>query len=440
MGSGASSTRRSPGSIAFSRGGTISRGAATGQDIESALAAGAALLARPQPRRRRRRARGACGRARRSSTSAAAARERVARSGSTSRCPNACRRRAIAELATGYDRKLEVVVEPERARFSTWYELFPRSTYDSADGHGTFKQVEAQLSYIAQMGFDVVYLPPIHPIGRTNRKGANNALAARPRRPRLALGHRRERRRARRDPSESRDDRRLPQPRRGGEEARNRGRSRHRVSMLARPSLCAGASRVVPPPARRHDPIRRESAEEVRGHLSVRLRDERLAGALAASSKSVVEFWIDQGVKIFRVDNPHTKPFAFWEWLIGRVKAAPPRGDLSLRGVHAAEGHASAREARLHAVVYLLHLAQYEGGADRVRDRAYALPSRANTSGPTSGPTRPISCTNICSSAAGRRSWPGSFSPRRWVPTTASTARRSSCSKRRRASRGPRSI
>src|SRR5207237_520715 len=86
------------------------------------------------------------------------------------------RRYADRAQATTYAREVEVIVEPEKARFSTWYELFPRST-GPAGRHGTFKDVERLLPEIARMGFDVLYLPPIHPIGHTHRKGANNKPA-----------------------------------------------------------------------------------------------------------------------------------------------------------------------------------------------------------------------------------------------------------------------
>ena len=81
---------------------------------------------------------------------------------------------------TLYDQNLAVVVDPVQARFSTWYEMFPRSCSAVSGRHGTFKDCEARLPYIAGMGFDVLYLPPIHPIGRTNRKGKNNQPAAEP--------------------------------------------------------------------------------------------------------------------------------------------------------------------------------------------------------------------------------------------------------------------
>jgi len=82
------------------------------------------------------------------------------------------------ELATLYDKELAVVVDRPKARFSAWYEMFPRSCVPKTGGHGTFKDCEARLSYIAAMGFDVLYFPPIHPIGRTHRKGKNNVLGA----------------------------------------------------------------------------------------------------------------------------------------------------------------------------------------------------------------------------------------------------------------------
>ena len=73
-----------------------------------------------------------------------------------------------------------MVVDREKARFSAWYEVFPRSCSPEPGRHGTLRDCEAMLPYIASMGFDVVYLPPIHPIGQTFRKGKNNSVAAQP--------------------------------------------------------------------------------------------------------------------------------------------------------------------------------------------------------------------------------------------------------------------
>src|SRR5579883_2914767 len=89
-------------------------------------------------------------------------------------------RHSDRELGAVYDRVLRVWVDRERARFGTWYELFPRSTADEPGRHGTFRDVEKRLPYVAAMGFDVLYLPPIHPVGRAFRKGPNNSLTAGP--------------------------------------------------------------------------------------------------------------------------------------------------------------------------------------------------------------------------------------------------------------------
>jgi len=89
-------------------------------------------------------------------------------------------RHSDRSLASVYSRELVVTVDRERARFSAWYEVFPRSCGATETGHGTFRDCENWLPYIAGMGFDVLYLPPIHPIGRLRRKGPNNQLAAGP--------------------------------------------------------------------------------------------------------------------------------------------------------------------------------------------------------------------------------------------------------------------
>ena len=83
-------------------------------------------------------------------------------------------------LETWYERELEVVVDRERARFSAWYELFPRSWSPTPGKHGTLRDVTSRMDYVAEMGFDVLYLPPISPIGKSFRKGKNNAVQALP--------------------------------------------------------------------------------------------------------------------------------------------------------------------------------------------------------------------------------------------------------------------
>src|SRR6202521_301504 len=225
-------------------------------------------------------------------------------------------------LAVTYQRELEVVVDPERARFSTWYELFPRSAGDPGK-EGTFKDVERRLPEISEMGFDIVYLPPIHPIGRSNRKGANNSVTAGPDEPGSpwAIG------------SEEGGHKSV-NPRLGTLDDFHRliGAAKEHGIQVAldiafqcspdhpytrehpewfkhRPD---GSIQYAENPPKKYEDIipfdfESESWRE--------LWDELL---------SIVVFWIDQGVTVLRVDNPHTKPFPFWEWLISEVKREHP--------------------------------------------------------------------------------------------------------------------
>jgi starch synthase (maltosyl-transferring) len=229
---------------------------------------------------------------------------------------------ADKSLAVTYSKELAVVVDPERARFSAWYELFPRSAGDPGK-HGTFKDVERRLPEIAEMGFDVLYLPPIHPIGHTNRKGANNSTTAGSDEPGSpwAIG------------SEEGGHKSI-NPRLGTLEdfrhlvasAREHGLEvaldiafqcspdhpytrEHPEWFKHRPD---GTIQYAENPPKKYEDIfpfdfETESWRE--------LWDELL---------SIVLYWIDQGLTIFRIDNPHTKPFAFWEWLIGEVKRRHP--------------------------------------------------------------------------------------------------------------------
>ena len=118
--------------------------------------------------------------------------------------------------ATRYEPELAITVDRKRAEFSTWYELFPRSTSTTPGKHGTFDDCIARLPYVAEMGFDVLYLPPIHPIGRTFRKGRNNALVAARRRAGQPLGDRRGRGGPQGDPARAGNAGRFRAPGRGG--------------------------------------------------------------------------------------------------------------------------------------------------------------------------------------------------------------------------------
>ena len=191
--------------------------------------------------------------------------------------------RADRSRATRYDRVLEVIVEPVRARFGAWYEMFPRSAGTDPVRSATFDEAAARLPYVAGMGFDVLYLPPIHPIGRSFRKGPNNTLTAGPDDPGSpwaiggeAGGHKAV------EPGLGtlEDFDRFVES--GAAPAGSRSRSTS-PSRLARSSLRQGASGVVPPAARRHDQVRREPAEEIPGHLS-RSTSSRTTGRRSGTS------------------------------------------------------------------------------------------------------------------------------------------------------------
>jgi len=293
---------------------------AGGQDLTSALGEGLALI------------RAAAARA--SATdraSLAAFGDRIERASAPDAAVAAATDPALATLmaryldrteATWAERELEVIVDPERARFAAWYEFFPRSGA-AVDRSATFKEAEAQLTRAAAMGFDVVYLPPIHPIGRAHRKGRNNELVA-------AAG----------DPGSpwaigSADggytdvhpdlgtledfDRFVEAARRLGLEVAldfaiqcspdHPWVRQHPEWFFHRPD---GTIKYAENPPKKYQDI-----------YPVNFQTDA-APALWEELKRILEFWIGHGVSTFRVDNPHTKPVKFWEWLIGAVKAAHP--------------------------------------------------------------------------------------------------------------------
>jgi starch synthase (maltosyl-transferring) len=224
--------------------------------------------------------------------------------------------------ATRAARELEVVADRERARFAAWYEFFPRSC--GAPGrHGTFKDAEAQLERAAAMGFDVVYLPPIHPIGRTHRKGRNNALTAAPGEPGSpwAIGGPEGGHTAVHPDLGTLDDfDRFVEAaaRRGLEVALDFAIQaspdhpwvrEHPEWFFHRPD---GTIKYAENPPKKYQDVYPVSF----------VGDD--PGPLWQEMKRVLEFWIGHGVKTFRVDNPHTKPVWFWEWLIRAVQASHP--------------------------------------------------------------------------------------------------------------------
>jgi len=225
--------------------------------------------------------------------------------------------------ATTYPEMLRIEVEREKARYSTWYELFPRSTASEPGRHGTFRDTVRLFPMVAEMGFDVIYLPPIHPIGRKFRKGLNNALSANPGDPGSpwAIG-----------------------AEEGGHKAihpelGNMEDFKYMLSEAAHHGIeialdiafqCApdhpyvkehpqwfkwrpdGTVQYAENPPKKYQDI-----------LPINFENDDWQN-LWKELKSVIQHWVDAGVKIFRVDNPHTKSFHFWEWAIGEIRAKHP--------------------------------------------------------------------------------------------------------------------
>ncbi len=226
-------------------------------------------------------------------------------------------------FATTYSKQLVVVVDREKARFSTWYEMFPRSCAHGSSRHATFKDCTVRLAYIAAMGFDVLYLPPIHPIGQAHRKGRNNSHVAKPDDPGTpwAIGSKE-------------GGHKSVHPQLGTlkdfkdflDKAREYGIEiamdiafqcapdhpyieEHPEWFRWRPDNTVQYAEN--PPKKYEDIYPFEFESENWRELWTEL-------------KSVVLFWIERGIHIFRVDNPHTKPFHFWEWLITDIKMSYP--------------------------------------------------------------------------------------------------------------------
>jgi starch synthase (maltosyl-transferring) len=225
--------------------------------------------------------------------------------------------------ATEYGRELGVVVDRERARFGAWYELFPRSCADEPGKHGTFRDCEARLPYLAALGFDILYLPPIHPIGLTHRKGKNNDPVCQPGDPGSpwAIGGKQGGHKAIHPQLGTLDDfRRLlaKAKKRGLEVALDIAfqcspdhpyLKEHPEWFRTRPD---GSVQYAENPPKKYQDIY---------PLDFSSDDWQ---SLWNEMKSLFDYWIEQGVRIFRVDNPHTKPLAFWEWLITEIKREHP--------------------------------------------------------------------------------------------------------------------
>jgi starch synthase (maltosyl-transferring) len=218
---------------------------------------------------------------------------------------------------------LRVDVDRLAAEFSAWYELFPRSAGTTPGVHGTFADVERRLPAIAAMGFDVLYLPPIHPIGFAFRKGKNNSLSPGPESVgspwaignqsgghtsiEPALGTFEDFARLVRTANEHGLEIALDYALQSSPD--HPWITEHPEWFSFRPD--GSIKYAENPPKKYQDIVNFNWYGEHRAALWNALRD-------------VVLFWIERGVTIFRVDNPHTKPFAFWEWMIASVRAKYP--------------------------------------------------------------------------------------------------------------------
>jgi starch synthase (maltosyl-transferring) len=232
-------------------------------------------------------------------------------------------RHADRSDATTYDPVLRVTVDPVKARFSAWYEFFPRSCWEPSCTHGTFRDCEERLPRIAEMGFDVVYLPPIHPIGTTKRKGKNNSVVASP------------------------ED--VGSPWAIGSELGGHKAVNPDLGTLEDFKRFVAAARAYDidvaldiafqcspdhPSVREHPEwfrMRPDGTIQYAENPPKKYEDiypfdfETPAWReLWDELRSIVLYWIEQGVKIFRVDNPHTKSLRFWEWMIGTIKEQYP--------------------------------------------------------------------------------------------------------------------
>jgi starch synthase (maltosyl-transferring) len=227
----------------------------------------------------------------------------------------------VRDLVTATD-PLGIWVDRPRALHSSWYELFPRSEGAAPGVHGTFASAAKRLPAIAEMGFDVVYLPPIHPIGRVNRKGRNNTLVA--------------------------SDEDVGSPWAIGSAEGGHDAIHPRLGTLADFRAFVAAAReaglevaldmawqcapdhpwVTEHPewfTRRADGSIAYAENPPKKYQDIYpLNFDNDPAGLRAELLRVTLHWVAQGVKIFRVDNPHTKPLEFWHWLIGEVKAVDP--------------------------------------------------------------------------------------------------------------------
>jgi starch synthase (maltosyl-transferring) len=221
------------------------------------------------------------------------------------------------------EKNYEITVDRKRASFSSWYEVFPRSLNPYGEKHGTFKDVIDFLPYVSELGFDVLYLPPVHPIGETKRKGENNSVTAQPGEPGSpwAIGGKEGGHKSIHPQLGTMDEfsELIKKAEEKGIEIAmdiafqcspdHPWVKEHPEWFRHRPD---GSLQYAENPPKKYEdiyPLNFESDDWKN---------------LWEELKSVFLFWIDKGVKIFRVDNPHTKSFNFWGWAIREIKKEHP--------------------------------------------------------------------------------------------------------------------
>jgi starch synthase (maltosyl-transferring) len=226
-------------------------------------------------------------------------------------------------FATDSDHELSIVVDPVRARFSAWYEFFPRSASPEPGKHGTIADCENLLPYVSEMGFNVIYLPPIHPIGTTFRKGPNNSPEAQPGdvgSP-WAIGS-------------PEGGHKSIHPLLGSEQDLRRFIQKAKDLDISIALDVAFQASPDHPYVREHEEWFRKRPDgtiQYAENPPKKYQDiypfdfeSRDWTGMWEEMKSVFLYWADYGVTIFRVDNPHTKAFPFWEWVIAEIKRDHP--------------------------------------------------------------------------------------------------------------------
>lgn len=230
------------------------------------------------------------------------------------------RRFSERRFPTTYPRFLRVMTERKKALFSAWYELFPRSTSPDPSRPGTLRDVEALLPRIQHLGFDVLYLPPIHPIGHSHRKGKNNstsALEGDPGSP-WAIG------------SEEGGHKSIDPALGSFEDFASLigAAEKHGIEIALDIAFQCSPDHPYVKENPQWFKWRPDGSVQYAENPPKKYQDVLPFNFetgdwknLWKELKSIFEFWIDKGVRIFRVDNPHTKPFPFWEWMMKELKS-----------------------------------------------------------------------------------------------------------------------